>query len=481
MQNSIKKNYIFNLVYQILAIALPVITTPYISRVLGAKQIGAYNYTYSIAYFYVLFANLGSGVYAQREIAVNQSDVKKRSMIFWEIFALRLIVSLVILPVYIVMTIVFKEYTTLFAIESIFIISVIFDISWLFQGMEDFKITAVRNTVIKLISTAMLFVLVRRQSDLLLYVFVLGFSTLLSALILWKYLKQVVQHVPLKELHPMRHLKETLILFFPIAAINIYTVLDKVELGWLSNNQQVGFYSQTENIVKIAMTIITSLSVVLLPAVSKLVNENRMDEVRREIQKAIQFTFYIGCPMTMGMITVAPVFIPWFLGEEFSPSIKMFQILSILVIIISLSQILGNSILLSMRYEKIYTISIVMSAVINLVLNFLLIPKFAAYGAIVATIASEVCVGAIQQTKSIRLLNIRYRDIGRQIINPTVAAIVMGGVLFFLEKKMHPSTIEVLGMIVTGGAIYAAVLLLLHDQFMKSILTPYISKLRRKN
>lgn len=183
--------------------------------------------------------------------------------------------------------------------------------------MEDFKITTVRNTVIKLISTAMLFVLVRRQSDLLLYVFVLGFSTLLSALILWKYLKQVVQHVPLKELHPMRHLKETLILFFPIAAINIYTVLDKVELGWLSNNQQVGFYSQTENIVKIAMTIITSLSVVLLPAVSKLVNENRMDEVRREIQKAIQFTFYIGCPMTMGMITVAPVFIPWFLGESF--------------------------------------------------------------------------------------------------------------------------------------------------------------------
>lgn len=268
---------------------------------------------------------------------------------------------------------------------------------------------------------------------------------------------------------------------FPIAAINIYTVLDKVELGWLSNNQQVGFYSQTENIVKIAMTIITSLSVVLLPAVSKLVNENRMDEVRREIQKAIQFTFYIGCPMTMGMITVAPVFIPWFLGKEFLPSIPMFQILSILVIIISLSQILGNSILLSMRYEKIYTISIVMSAVINLVLNFLLIPKFAAYGAIVATIASEVCVGAIQQTKSIRLLNIRYRDIGRQIINPTVAAIVMGGVLFFLEKKMHPSTIEVLGMIVTGGAIYAAVLLLLHDQFMKSILTPYISKLRRKN
>lgn len=113
----------------------------------------------------------------------------------------------------------------------------------------------------------------------------------------------------------------------------------------------------------------------------------------------------------------------------------MFQILSILVIIISLSQILGNSILLSMRYEKIYTISIVMSAVINLVLNFLLIPKFAAYGAIVATIASEVCVGAIQQTKSIRLLNIRYRDIGRQINNPTVAAIVWGAFCSFWKRK----------------------------------------------
>lgn len=265
-KQSITKNYLYNLFYQILIIIVPLFTTPYLSRVLGAEAIGIYSYTLSIATYFILFGSLGVAMYGQREIAYVQDDKEKRSKIFFEIVIMRFITLGISLLLFYFSFCTQGDYRVYYKILILEIVANSLDISWFFQGLEEFKKTVIRNTVVKLVSIICIFTFVKSANDLSKYFLIYVLSTLIGNISMWMYLPKYLKKIRRKELKILKHVKPTAVLFIPQLATQAYTVLDKTMIGaMVADKSEVGFYEQAQKMVKLLLTIATSLGTVMVP------------------------------------------------------------------------------------------------------------------------------------------------------------------------------------------------------------------------
>ncbi len=302
-KTSLKRNYIYNIIYQISVIIMPLITTPYISRVLGANNIGIYSYTLSIVTYFSMFATLGVSTYGQLEIATYRDNKEKRSKVFWEIVMARMITTITIIVIYSVFIFFQPKYRIIYLILSLNIFGGMVDISWYFQGLEMFKLTAMRNTVIKIVGTILIFMFVKNQNDLLKYCLILQGIYFIGNLSLWKYLNKEIKIVHLEWINIVKHWKKSIIYFIPTMATSAYTVLDKSMIGWITNSEmQNGYYEQAHKIEQVIVAIVTSLGTVTMPRVAYLLKEKKEDEAKGIINNAIEFVVFLSVPMMFRII-----------------------------------------------------------------------------------------------------------------------------------------------------------------------------------
>ena len=253
MAKSLKKNYIYNLTYQILVMIVPLITTPYLSRVLGAESIGIYSYTLSITTYFILFGSLGVAMYGQ-------------SKVFYEILLMRFTTLGISIIIFYITFAMKGQYSVYYKILLLEIIANALDISWFFQGIEEFKKTVIRNTIVKVVSVMCIFTFVKSSNDLNKYFLIYVLSTFLGNISLWMYMPKYIERISIKELQIFRHLKPTVGLFVPQVAVQIYTVLDKTMIGAIvEDKSEVGFYEQAQKMIKLLITISTSLGTVMVP------------------------------------------------------------------------------------------------------------------------------------------------------------------------------------------------------------------------
>ena len=379
-KQSITKNYLYNLSYQILTMFLPLIITPYISRVLGAKNIGIYSYTLSVTTFFILFGSLGVALYGQREIAYHQNNKMKYSYIFWEVLILRFISMAISLGIYyFTFGIGNNEYNIYYQILMLEIVGNIIDISWFFQGLEEFKKIIFRNTIISLL---LIFIFVKRAEDLVIYFLIYVGSTFFGNLSLWPYIPQKIEKISLNKIRVGRHLKPTIALFIPQIAIQLYTILDKVMIGAIINNkEEVGFYEQTQKILKMLLTIISSLGIVMMPRIANTFAMGEKEKVQKYMKKSFNMVFFLGFPLVFGTIAIADAFVPFFFGEGYDKVKLIMKVMSPIILFIGLSGVNGTQYLLPTKRQKEYTISVVIGAVTNFIVNFMLIGKYGAIGA----------------------------------------------------------------------------------------------------
>lgn len=272
--SQVKKNFFYNIFYQILAICIPLFTTPYASRVLGAEGIGLYSYTYSIAYYFMITGILGINNYGNREIAKNKDSKEQVSKKFLEIYSIQLLISTVVLVIYYVYVIYSRNHIMISLIQSLYVISSILDINWFYSGIEEFKITVTRNSIIKIISLFMIFIFVKDSGDTWIYTLILAGSTLISNIYLFLFLKKYVSIRYLKTIKPVdiiKHFKPCIIMFIPVIAMKIYKVMDKTMIGSFSSISEVGFYTNADGIINIPMGIIIALGTVMLPRFSNMI------------------------------------------------------------------------------------------------------------------------------------------------------------------------------------------------------------------
>lgn len=394
---SIKKNLTYNIIYQMFQMIIPLITLPYISRILGVEGVGIYSYTYSIASYFIIFAMLGLNNYGNRTIATVRDDRTKLSTTFWNIYSIQLITSIIALTVYVVFSINTQlNFQKIFLAQSVFVASTFIDINWFFFGLEEFKITISRNIVIKIITTILVFIFVKTADDIITYVLIMGFGTFVSQLILWFFIKRYIKFTKPRFIEIITHIKPNLTLFIPVVAVSMYRVMDKIMIGSLSNMAQSGLYENADRITLIPMTIITALGTVMLPKMSNLIANGKLDQSKKYIRDSMQFVLFLSIAMIFGIIAVSDNFVLLYLGNQFYDSGKLIRWLSPVILFASWANVIRTQYLIPKGKDKIYIISVLIGAVINLSLNLFLIRKYGALGAVIGTLVAEFSVMAYQ-------------------------------------------------------------------------------------
>lgn len=394
---SVKKNLAYNIIYQILIFILPLITAPYISRTLGATAVGIYSYTNSVAYYFLLFAMLGIGNHGNRSIAAVRDNKEKLSRTFCGLYSLQSITFIIAILLYILYCIfIARDNRSIAFLQLLYVASGLFDVSWLFFGLEQFRITVTRNILIKLITVVCMFVFVHETSDLWKYTLIMSAGTLLSQLYLWRYVGKNVKICKVAFKDILGNLKPVLVLFIPVLAYSIYRVMDKIMLGNMSTYEQVGFYNNAEKIVNIPMGIITALGTVMLPRMSNIIARGETEKTEQYIRLSTKLVTLISSAIAFGLMGVSNVLAPVFFGQEFASCSTIIELLSITVFFISWANVIRTQYLVPKHYDKIYLISTIIGAIANLIVNALLIPHYGANGAAIGTIFAEFSVMFIQ-------------------------------------------------------------------------------------
>ncbi len=388
-----KKNFIYNMLYQILILIIPLITMPYVSRTLGAEGIGIYSYTYSIAYYFMIIAMLGLNNYGNRTIAKVRGNREELSKQFCSIYAFQLISSLIMIIIYLVYVLIFdNQYKTIALIQTIYVISSMFDINWFFFGMEKFKLTIIRNTLIKILSLILIFIFVKTPCDVWKYAMILSASTLLSNVVLFPFLKKYVKVRKITKKDILKHLKPNLILFLPVIAVSIYKIMDKIMLGILANVTEVGYYENAEKLIQVPTAIITALGTVMLPRVANMLSNNQEERVKETIEKTMPFIMFLTFPMVFGSILISKNFALVFFGNEFAKSGYLTLLLSITILFFAWGNVIRTQYLIPKEMDRHYVISAFIGAIVNFILNSIFIPKYASIGACIGTIVAEFVV-----------------------------------------------------------------------------------------
>ncbi|MBF8417256.1 flippase [Heyndrickxia coagulans] len=469
---SIVKNYIYNVIYQIVTLIVPLITVPYVSRVLGSNGIGINAYTNSIVQYFILLGTIGISLYGNRTIAYVRDDKAKLSWTFWNIFTLQVVASLIALLAFLLFIFIMGAYQSIFLLQSIYLLSAIIDISWLYMGLEDFKKTVIRNMLVKIIGVISIFIFIRTSNDLWKYVLILSTSQFFGNLTLWMYIPKTVGKFNVQWKNVKRHLIPSISLFVPQIAIQIYIVLNKTMLGYLSNTGEVGFFDNADKIVKVVLSVVTAMGTVMLPRISNTFARGDMRKVKEYLYRSFDFASYLSIPMMFGLMGIADDFSLWFFGSGFSKTGPIIIIMSPIIIFIAWSNVIGNQYMLSIGRIREYTKSVTVGAFANFFFNLLLIPEYHSIGAAFSTLISEFIVTFIQLFFIRKDIN--YRKIFSPIWKYTLSSLIMYIVIIYSNKIFGISFYTTFLQISIAWITYFIMLLILKAQLNTLILKKII-------
>ncbi|HEL2057436.1 TPA: flippase [Streptococcus suis] len=462
------KNMIYNATYQLLALLLPLITTPYVTRVLTPKGMGIYAYTNSIVTYFTLIAALGISLYGNREVAYVQKEKEARSKIFWELIYLKVIASSIAVMLYVIVLAFFiTDWKTYFFLQGINLFSILMDISWYFTGREDFKKIVVRNTIIRVTLIVLTFVLVKKASDLGMYIFLTAVSSLLGNLSVWPFLKKEINKVPFSELNIWRHVKPTLYLFFPQITMQIYLSLNKSMLGWMTGVVSAGYFDQSDKIIRILFTLVAALGGVFLPRLSSLFSENKKEEAKLLLLKLIDLSNAISILLISGVVAVSGTFATFYFGEEYAAVGPLMQVQSLMIIFISYGNALGTQYLLASKRMRDYIVSSVVGLITNILFNFILIPVMGAMGAVVSTLLTE---GVVTGYQAYSLRDVfSFNELTSGLWKYLVAGLITIYSMYHLNTNMSVSIVNYSIQTVIGVGVYGITLVVLKAPVIKLI------------
>lgn len=460
------KNYAYNLSYQLLVIILPIITTPYVTRVFSSEDLGTYGYFNSIVTYFILLATLGVANYGTKEISGHLQEIRKN---FWGIYTLQLGATFVSILLYALFCLMLPSMQNPVAyILGLSLVSKGLDISWLFQGLEDFRKITVRNITVKLVGVISIFLFVKSANDLYFYVFLLTIFELLGQLSMWLPAREFIGKAHFDITYARVHLKPVILLFLPQIAISLYVTLDRTMLGALASTNDVGIYDQALKLVNILLTLVTSLGSVMLPRVSSLLSSGDHKAVNKMHQMSFLVYNLVIFPMMAGILIVNDDFVRFFLGQDFQDARYAIAIMIFRMFFIGWTNIMGIQILIPHNQNKEFMISTTVPAIISVGLNLLFLPKLGYIGAAIVSVLTEALVWAIQLFFTRKYL--KDVPIIGSMMKIILASAIMYGLLLGLKVFIQFSpTINVAIFAVLGGIIYLFAILSLKVMDVKEL------------
>lgn len=475
----LKNKIVWQLLLAASQVLLPLVTWPYITRVLGPANLGKVNYIDFLSQVFIIIASFGIPYYAVREISFVRHDTKKRGLLVKELILLQGIFAFIAAGLF--ACICFKSWTTepllcLLGLSNIFISS--FTYEWYVQGMEHFKFAAIRTIFARILMLLCFFMLVNTSNDYGIYYAIFSFGMIVIAFI--NASKMVKENsFPFTGTRLKKHLVPLGHFFLTSSGITLYVYFDTLLLQFITKDElQVGLYTTALKMVKIFLTVIIALSTVLLPRMSYLANENKKEEIKIFLSKYFGLVITAGLPVCAGLFLFSPEIMDVIAGNMFSAAVPLMRILSFLPLIIALSNMFCFQVLVPFRQEKKFLAAVIAGCIASLVCSFLLIPLFAARGAAYTSFISEITVTAIT---GIMAYNILPWHINKKLLLQTAVAVMLFIPVILLCRWIFSSSLAIL---ISG--IAASALLYLGIQyfvFKNTILTEakqYIQNLVKK-
>ena len=430
---------------------MPIITVPIVSKALGPSGLGIFNYTNSIAQYFVLVASLGITMYGNREIALAYNRKENISKVFWEICLLKAILTTITLLVYF-LVISFLGNSSYFYIQSLTILAVMFDISWFFMGIEDFRKTSMINLAIQFITFIFIICFIKDSSDTTLYVLLQSLGAFFSQLFTWLFIRKHINFRKVLLVDSFRHIHGSFEFFIPQVAILLYTNLNKTLLGIFIGSTAVGYYTNSLTINTVFITIITTVDMVLLPHMSGLYAKGNVKNMVNIIDKTLHLQLYFSVPAMFGMLIVYDKLVPWFFGKEFLFINKVIPLFSILIVVIPLGMSISRQYLIPIGKVKTYNKSVLIGAVINILCNIILLPLIGFFGVIFSNILAEIFVTMVRTKSFLKQTTFRFKK--RKIWIIFSSAIIMWLVTRMVTKDMSPTFVTNLIQVSLAVPIY---------------------------
>lgn len=461
---SVVKNSIFNIIYKGFTAIFPLVTTSYIAKSLLPEGVGKVEYAITIVTYFVTIASLGIPSYGVKAIA--QASENEKSSVFFELLTINsasTMLCIIAYYVFIFSTAYFEGREILFAVVGLMLFLNFFNIEWFLQGIEEYSYIAVRSIVMKIVSFVAMLIFVKDENDYINYAFILCVGTAGNYLLNVFLLKKYIVFKPCT-LHIKRHLIPVLVLFATTVATQIYTMVDSTMLEYIHGEVYVGYYSTAVKIVRMIYTVSIAMVAPLYPRISGYIKAEKKDIVNVILSEGTRIVSLIAFPAAIGLFCMSDWIIVILFGDAFMPSVLTLKILSPLVIVFSFAYFLGHIILMSLNREKTILYSTILGAIVNVILNSLLIPGLQQNGAAIASLIAEICVTVfvILGSKKYYRLNIDFKFVSSVL----VSSFSMGVITYYLKNKFHMSFINLCFVCLCGAIVYFGSLLLQKNREM---------------
>lgn len=472
-EKSIKYNFIFNFIRVLTNVLFPLITMPYLARVLQPENIGKVEFSNSIIQYFILIASLGIPIYGIREIAKVRDNEEKISQTLSELFIINLIMTALSYIIFIILLFSVEKMhkeSILFLVMSFNIIFTTIGIEWYYQGIEKFDYITIRSVLIKIISIFLIFIFVKDKSDYIVSAIITTVGTVGNNLFNIYKAKNLINFKTIKKNIIRIHLKNVTITFSMLLATSIYVYLTNVILGFIKGEKEVAFYSFSYKLMNIILSLLTSLGTVVIPRVTFLIKENKKNEYNKLIEKVINLSLFFSLPIIVLIFFFSGNFIIIIFGKEYIPMIYAFKIMSINLFATSISYILSNQVLYPNNKEKLILKSVIIGAILNIGLNLVLIPKLSFIGASISVVVTEIIVLTFKFKWSKPFVKLSTTVLIKKYIFSTVIMY-----LFIFLIKGYTSTIN--SIIILGIfslVIYSSVLWRLKERFFVLEVMRYI-------
>lgn len=463
---SIAKNFGYNIILNVSRVIMPLITAPYVSRVLEPDGIGLSGFANSYVSYFVLVALLGLPMYGVREVAKCRNNPSELNALISQLVSISMITTLIMSVIYIGTVFYIPQLRVnklIFIVSGTVLYLVPLQIDWFFQGMERFDFITSRILCIRVISVTLIFLLVKNKDDLIIYVGILALSTILGNL--WNFisLKKHGIKFNLSTNKLRRHFKPLMILFSSSVAISIYVILDTIMLGFMCEYNQVGYYTNATHISKTLLTLVTSLSAVAIPRVSSYFKEKNIVGINELMKKSFSIISFLAIPMAIGIICISPQFSVAFFGSAFQGVTIPLAITALLIIAIGFNNLTGVQILIGMGFDKLFLKSVVSGALLNLSLNLVLIPNLGATGAAISSVFAEVLILVITIIYVRKYTQVRIHGGMKDILKSAIGCLPMIPIVIFLSI-FTTGWIFIFSAIIIASSAYILIELLLKHQ-----------------
>lgn len=455
MSRSLAKNSLFNVAYQVLNVIFPLITASYVARILQPESQGLVATAQNWVQYFAIFAALGIPNYAIREIAKSREDTKSFSIRFSELFNINALSTTISLIAYIIVVLCvpdFRDQLALYAVVGLTIVFNFISIDWVYQGVEQYGYITLRSTIVKCLSLVALFLFVHSRNDYVAYALITVCGTGLNNALNVFHLRSIgVKYHP-RSFNFKRHIKPVLLVFSTIISIKVYTLLDVSLLSIMTNSKAVAYYTNSDKIVRLLITVISGIGSVLLPRISLYHSQGKFDECARIVSRVFEILLFLFLPVGIGLILTASQIVLILFGSAYAAAIPTMQIMSLLIFALGFSNLFGTQVLLAFGKEKQLMIATIAGGAVNVVLNLVLIPKFLQNGTAVASVVSEAMVTIITYHLSKKYITYTVRR--SAVVKTFIASLLMVPFILLIQHCVPNVFISFVCSVVAGGMVF---------------------------